>query len=226
MQIFSIQDFFARRFETESTLLLLENPSFFSPEAMENYICRLAGFPIRDFIKYMQEHPICSDITSKDITQLSSIEDCTINMCNLMREKGNCGLSLTEIASRLHADSNYKDNLVALTKYGENQVKTASQLGLCLNWKVLWYLTSVGYVFPNLTEGQRNKYLAINLLRDPFYSRVIDSLCKKDTCLMDFMSILSESTQKRRSSSCNHVISFFINQCIYEGVIVYSLKSK
>lgn len=110
MIIFSIQDFFAKRFETESTLLLLENPSYFSAEAMENYICKITEIPIREFIVYLRGHPICSEITSKDITQLSSIEDCTINMCTLMLERGNCGLSLPEIASGLHADSNYKNN--------------------------------------------------------------------------------------------------------------------
>lgn len=226
MQTFSIQDFFAKRFETESTQLFLENPSIFSAEAMENYICIITEIPLHEYISYLQDHPICAEITSKDITQLSSIEDCTINMCNLMIEQGNSGLSLPEIASGLHADNNYKDNLVALTKYGENQVKTASQLGLCVFWKEHWYLTSVGYIFPQLKEEQRYKYLAINLIRDPFYSRVIDSLCKRDTCLTDFMGILSESTQKRRSSSCNRVISFFISQCRYEGVNIYSLKSK
>lgn len=226
MQTFSIQDFFAKLFETESTRLLLENPSIFSTEAMENYICIITEIPLQEYINYSQAHPLCSEITSKDITQLSSIEDCTINMCNLMIERGNCGLSLPEIASGLHADNNYKDNLVALTKYGENQVKTASQLGLSVFWKDLWYLTSVGYVFPQLKDEQRYKYLAINLIRDPFYNRVIDSLCKRDTCLMDFMGILSESTQKRRSSSCSRVISFFISQCRCEGVNIYSLKSK
>ena len=226
MKTFSIQDFFSKRFETESTNLLLADCSYFSSEAMEDYMSQIADYRLDDFISYMNNHPISSEITSRDITQLSSIEDCTTNMCSVMLSNDNSGLTLTEIARGLHADNNYKDNLVALTKYGENQVKTAAQLSLCIYKDELWFLTSVGYIFLNLNENIQNKYLAITLLRDPFYSKVISSLCDEDTCLTDFMGILSLSTQKRRSSSCARVMSFFFKQCIKEGVEIHKLISR
>ena len=226
MTTISIQDFYSRKFETESTKILLETPSLFSAEAMESYVYKLMQYRLDEYIQYLHSNPNKSEITSKDITQLSSIEDCTTNMCRVMLSHVNCGLSFPEIASGLHVDDNYKNNLVALMKYGENQVKTASQLGLCVFWNELWYLSSVGYIFLNLPENVQNKYLSINLLRDPFYSKVIESLCQKDTCLRDFMGILSESTQKRRASSCNRVMAFFYRQCKEEDVKIYNLIKK
>ena len=223
MTTFHIQDFYSKRFESESTLLLLENPEFFSQKAMENYLYQVINYPLKEYIYYIIENPITNEITSKDITQLSSIEDCTTNMCKMMLLNGNCGLTLPQIASGLHADKNYKDNLVALTKYGENQVKTACQLGLTIFHNNLWYLTSIGVVFPLVPNDVKRKFFSISLLRDPFYSKVISSMCQQETNLIDFMTILSESTQKRRSSSCMKLIDIFIHQCRVESINIHPI---
>ena len=190
---------------------------------MENYLYQVINYPLKEYIYYIIENPITNEITSKDITQLSSIEDCTTNMCKMMLLNGNCGLTLPQIASGLHADKNYKDNLVALTKYGENQVKTACQLGLTIFHNNLWYLTSIGVVFPLVPNDVKRKFFSISLLRDPFYSKVISSMCQQETNLIDFMTILSESTQKRRSSSCMKLIDIFIHQCRVESINIHPI---
>ncbi|OQC18133.1 MAG: hypothetical protein BWX72_00249 [Firmicutes bacterium ADurb.Bin080] len=218
MASFTISDFFSKQFEKESTNILLNNKHYFSESAVEDYVNQMTNYSLQDYIHYLVEHPISDEITSRDITQLSSIEDCTINFCSVVKEIGNPGMSLIEIATALHADNNYKDNTVALTKYGENHAKTALQLGLAIYKNELWYLTAIGYVFGNLNARVQNKYLSLIQLRDPFYSRVIISLISHDTNLKEFMTVLSESTQTRRASSCLKVLSFFIDQCSIEGV--------
>lgn len=226
MVTFSIEDFFSKKFENESTNTLLENPTYFSEAMMEYYVCQLINFNMEEYISYLIDHPNQSEITTRDITQLSSIDDCTSNMCKIMRKNRNKGLTLTEIATELHANDNYKDNAGALTKYGENQVKTACQMGLTIYKEDLWYLTGVGFVINNLPEDVREKYFAINLLRDPFYSKIILSLFEKETNLRAFMGILSESTQKRRSSSCQKVLAFFIKQCQTENITINNITFK
>ena len=193
---------------------------------MKEYVNQIMRYDLQSFINYLSKHPLVDEVISRDITQLSNIDDCTINMCKMMLQYGNKGFTLTEIASNLHDTDSYKDNQVALVKYGENQVKTASQMGLAVFKNELWFLSGIGFVFGELEEENQKKYLAINLLRDPFYSKVILSLCKSDTKLRDYMSILSETTQTRRASSCMKVISFFLNQCKFEGVHLYNLISK
>lgn len=224
MSTYTIEDFFSRKFEAESTKLLLNNKLFFSESAVNDYVLQIQKYSLEEYLMYLDNHPIMEEITSKDITQLSSIEDCTVNMCSVLKEKNNPGLSLIEIATALHADNNYKDNTVALTKYGENQIKTAVQLGLAVYKNDLWYLSAIGFIFCNLDVDAQRKYLATAILRDPFYSRVILSLLNKDTKLKDFMAILSESTQKRRASSCAKVLSFFFEQCSTEGISLHNLE--
>jgi len=224
MTTYTIQDFFSKKFEEESTKILLNNKQYFSESAVGGYISQIQKYPLEDYLAFLENNPVAEEITSKDITQLSSIEDCTNNMCSVIRDNCNPGMSLIEIATALHADSNYKDNTVALTKYGENQIKTAAQLGLAVYMNELWYLSAIGYIFCNLEKDAQKKYLATTILRDPFYSRVIKSLLKQDTKLKDFMTILSESTQKRRTSSCIKVLSFFFEQCSIEGISLHNLE--
>lgn len=223
MTTFTISDFFSKKFENESTSILLDDPSYFSENAVIDYVRQVQKYALKEYIWYLAEHPVLEAILSKDITQLSSIEDCTNNICRIMRENQNPGMSLVEIATALHADNSYKDNTIALTKYGENQVKTAAQLGLTVYRKELWFLSAIGYVFPCIENELQRKYLALTQLRDPFYSKVILSLIEKDTDLKDFMTILSVSTQKRRTSSCLRVLSYFFKQCSIEGVVLHNI---
>ena len=226
MVTFNIEDFFSKRFEKESTNILLEKPTYFSATMMEDYVYQLMSYSLEDYISYLSEHPNKTEIISRDITQLSNFDDCTTNMCGIMLENDNQGLSLTDIATKLHGDDNFKDNAVALTKYGEDQVNTACQMGLTVFKNDLWYLTGIGYVMNNLPEKVQSRYYAINLLRDSFYSKIILSLHKKDTNLRDYMSILSESTQKRRSSSCQKVLAFYLTQCQVENISLNNLSFK
>ena len=111
---YTISDFFSKRFEKESTEIFLSNSQFFSKGAMIDYVTQITKASLSDFILYITNNPITNEITSRDITQLSSINDCTFNMCEIMTQHGIDGLTLPEIATLLHADNKYKDNLVAL----------------------------------------------------------------------------------------------------------------
>jgi hypothetical protein len=144
----------------------------------------------------------------------------------MLYDNQNKGLILTDIAKYLHGDNDYKDNDVALTKYGENQVKTACQLGLTIYVNNRWYLTCIGYIFPSLSEEQRNKLLCLSLLRDPFYSKIIVDLCQHDVLLPRYMTILSETTIKRRTSSCIRLLNFFTNQCELENIRIHDIIPK
>ena len=222
---FTIDDIFRRRFEEESDKILLDLPHFFSKKAMKNYVEQIAGIGLENYIKYAETHPNVNSITTKDITQLSSIADCTIDMCSIWNEENN-GKTLIQIAEALHGDRKYKDNYGALTKYGENQVKTACQLGLTVSRNNLWYLSSVGTVFLSLTDDVKYKYFSICMLRDPFYSRVFCNMCRRETNLLDYMSILSESTKRRRVSSCMRLINIFVQQCKAESINIYPITAK
>lgn len=222
---YTLDVFFSRRFEEESDKILLDTPHFFSRKVMKEYVEQLAGIGLEEYIVYAETHPNSNCITTKDITQLSSIADCTIDMCSVWNED-NDGKTLIQIAEALHGDRKYKDNHVALTKYGENQVKTACQLGLTVLRDDLWHLSSVGSVFLTLADDVKYKFFSICMLRDPFYSRVICNMYRRETNLLDYMSILSESTQRRRASSCMRLINIFVQQCKAESINIHPITVK
>lgn len=222
MKKIKISDFFSRQFEDESNKILMSSPSFFSSELMIDYIRQILGYGLNEFIKFAQNLHL-PEITSKDITQLSSIDDCTINMCKMLIECNNTGLTFQDIAANLHDSDLYKFNETALNKYGENQVKTACQLGLTTLQGNKWYLTAIGFIYPQLSKEEQNKLLSVILLRDPFYNRVLCSLITAETSIRDYMTLLSESTIKRRIPSCIKLIEYFVRQCDVEGVKTYRL---
>lgn len=114
---------------------------------MEEYVIQLMKYDLKTYINYLSEHPIKAEITSRDITQLSSIDDCTINVCIIMIQCGNKELTLIEIASKLYGKDSYKNTIVALTKYGKNQVKTACQMRLTILKMIFgFYLESDMYL--------------------------------------------------------------------------------
>ena len=222
---YTIESFFLRKFEEESDKILLEMPSFFSNEAVMDYVDQIASIRIEDFITYAEYHPNTNNISTKDNTQLSSFDDCTIGMCKIWKEDHE-GRNLMQIAEALHGDRNYKNNPIALTKYGENQVKTACQLGLAFFRDNLWYLSSIGTIFLSLPDAVKYKFLSLSLLRDPFYSRVLCDMHRQEINLLDYMSILSKSTQKRRVPSCMRLINIFIQQCDIETVKINPITIK
>lgn len=219
---YTAEDFYSKKFEDESNEILLNERWLFSEKAMEDYVIQITNISLSDYISYCESLPSIPKYTSKDITQLSSLYDCTLGMCKALKEVDH-GLSFTEIATKLHDGQYYKYNSGALTKYGENQVKTASQLGLTICIKDLWYLSSIGHIFPNLAGDIQNKYFSICLLRDPFYRVLLISLCKQDVKLESYMEILSETTRKRRRSSCLKLINIFLTQCEKEDIKIYTL---
>lgn len=221
---YTVEDFYSKKFEDESNEILLNERWLFSEKAMEDYVIQITNISISDYISYCENLPSIPNYTSKDITQLSSLYDCTLGMCKALKEVDH-GLSYIEIATKLHDGHSYTNTPGALTKYGENQVKTASQLGLTLCIKDLWYLSAIGQIFPNLADDIQNKYFSICLLRDPFYSRVLCSMCKQETNLPNYMTILSESTQKRRIPNCKQLINFFIQQCNTESINIYPITT-
>lgn len=57
MTTISIKDFYSRKFELESTKILLETPSLFSVEAMESYINKLMQYRLDEYIEYLHSNP-------------------------------------------------------------------------------------------------------------------------------------------------------------------------
>lgn len=220
----TIEYFFSFSLEKTFNEALLNDKNYVVPRVdMLYYIDSILSVPFPEFIDYVRKHSSEFEITSKNITQCSSFAACEIEMCQTLIKEGNPGLIFTEIG-KLFPDYVTTDNDTSYRKFGENQIKTAAQLGLAFEYYDCWYLSCLGYIYPDLSEGQRSALLARTLLRDPLYAHITMDLTKGDVNLLSYMeSIPSSQTRFRRYGNVEMLAQICLKACQNEGMQVGSI---
>ena len=213
--------FFSRSLEKMYNEHILDDKNYVVPKgALDHYINTILSVPYSEFIDYIKEKLHSLKITSKNITQCSSFEACEIEMCNALLRDGNQGLNYAEVGE-LFPDFVNSDNKVSFQKFGENQIKTAQQLGLVFEYYDYWFLSCLGYVYPDLSDDIRHSLLARTLLRDALYAKITADLTKGDVCLLSYMnSISSSKTKERRYGNVAMLENICIQECIKENIAI------
>lgn len=208
-----IKIFFSKENEKMINEKILDDVDYIVPkDRIHEYINKIINVPYTDFIKYLQDNPDNREITSSNITQCSSFKACESYMCKVLLEENNMGFEYAEIGILLSKFiSSNKNN--ALRKYGENQIKTASQLGLTFEYYEHWYLNCLGYVYLDLSNKQRSSLLARTILRDPLYSKIVTDIILRDISLKNYMNILSSTTVNRRIPCVWKLLSICLSEC-------------
>lgn len=152
-------------------------------------------------------------LRKRDVPQFSSIEDCFRRVPNLIINSGLDGISFERMGYLLRSE---KRKPGADKKYGENHMKTAALMGLCAITKVgatyQAYETSLTSLFNALPNEDKSKVEPKFSLRIPFIQNYFFR-GGNNHVLDDLLSILSESTQIRRSSNCKTLIEM-VNHAI------------
>ena len=217
--------FFNKIYEDEVNTLILNDKDYIVPQnKVVAYIREAISIPYQEYLNYIAALKP-AQFGSNDITQCSNFESCEIDMCKGMLWANNPGMKFIEIGNLFPNNVKVK-NKIALTKYGENQVKTSTQLGLTYKRHSYWYLSCLGYVYPDLDEDERKALLARTILRAPFYQCMMVDLMLHDTCPADYMNQLSISTQKRRESGVAKILHICLDACKKECVPIHQLRLK
>lgn len=213
--------FFSRVYEKDIHEMILDDIDFIVPiERIQNFIHNLLNIPYSEFIQYINTHNTNSFISSSDVTQCSSFEACTNDMCCVLSEDENRGQTFLEIGqSPIFEKYIRTPGRVAWVKYGENQVKTAGQLGLAFEYYDRWYLSCYGYIYNDLTPNEKAAFISRVLLRNPLYADIIRRIQHEDVNLLDYMLDLSQSTQGRRSGSVLKLVSFCFEAMDDESIV-------
>ena len=216
-----IELFFSRNLEEMYNEYILDDKDYVVPKgALDHYVNTILSVPYSEFINYIKENRTSLKIESKNITQCSSFEACEIEMCNALLNDGNKGLGYVEIG-KLFPNYVNTDNKVSFQKFGENQIKTAAQLGLVFEYYDSWFLSCLGYVYPDLSVDVRNSLLARTLLRDALYATITADLTVGNVCLLSYMtSISSSKTKERRYSNVAMLENICIQECIKENIAI------
>ena len=215
--------FFSKSYEKTLDKLIRDDRDYVIPfEQLRNYVMKVISISYSDFIEYIRNNQSSNIIESSDITQSSSFSACEIEMCNALLWADNRGFNFLEIG-KLFPQYVSHPNDTAYRKYGENQIRTSSHLGLVYEYYKYWYLSCLGYIYPSLMEDERMKLLARTVLRMPLYQDLVLRLLRADVSLTDYMKTMAPSTQGRRAGSIMRLLDICLNECRSEGIRYHNL---
>lgn len=213
--------FMTRSFEKSVDYYMLSDKNYVVPkQKVKDYINKVLAIPYYEFIEYIKENK--GVIEDDQLTQSSNFAACSSEMCHVIESQGNLGMRFVDIGQQFPQYIKQK-NETAYRKYGENQVKTAAQLGLAFEYYDYWYLTCVGYVYNELDLQQQEALLARTVLRIPLYQDLLLRLFKGDVFLTDYMQQLAPSTKGRRAGSIMRLLDFCLSECKNEGIRYHDL---
>jgi len=219
-----IKFFFSQENEKMINEKILDDVDYIVPkDRILEYINKVIDIPYADFITYLKDSPSNHQIDSSHITQCSSFTACESYLCKALIEENNLGFDCAEIGILL-SEFISSNKSSALRKYGENQIKTASQLGLVFEYYNHWYLSCLGYVYLDLNQERRTSLLARTLLRDPLYAQIVKDITQRDIHLKSYMGFLSISTINRRIPSVWKLLSICLSECdkyhiLYDNIL-------
>ncbi len=149
------------------------------------------------------------DIHTSDIAQFSDLMACVLKTPYLIIASKLKDISYRQMGYLL-LQSPKKE--MAYIKYGENQAKTAAQIGLCSVDKGKINISYMGIVFTKLTKREQQELTPKLLLYIPIIQNYFAA--NKDHALIQkYLNQLSVSTQVRRMRSINTLIAKIEQSC-------------
>lgn len=213
--------FMSRSFEKSVEYYMLADKKYIVPkQKVSEYVENVLAIPYCDFIEYVRNH--IGNVEDDQLTQSSSFVACSSDMCRALERQGNPGLRFIEIGQLFPQYVKVK-NEAAFRKYGENQIKTSTQLGLTFEYYGNWYLSCVGYIYNDLELQQQKMLLARTILRIPLYQSILTEILEKDIDITQYMQSLSDSTKGRRSGSILRMINICLEECRRNGINYHNL---
>lgn len=183
-------------------------------EEIHSYISRISSASIDEILEYifkMEKY----EITAKDVFQFSSFDVCTNGVCKVLIEENNPGVTHIKAGELLQNDGKIRTD-IANTKYGENQLKTAEVFGLVYSIDNTYFLSCLGYIWPELSAEEKENLLVRLVLRSKLVSRTIQATQNGSVQMRQFLYMLSDSTYKRRKTNIKTVFEILSDYKKYD----------
>ena len=217
-----LSSFFDRTFEAQFHSQILEDENYAVPvETIKEYMIALTRLSLATCFNYLDNHPFTSAIHTGEIGSCSALEACTDELCEVLQQEDHQGMTIMEIGRaaiyekylRVHHPKSW-------SRYGNNQVKTAHQLGLTFKHQHRWHLSCYGYAYayPLLSPKQQKRFLVRALLRNVFYAEILLKLRMESVHINQYMNALSASTQGARSASIARLLQLCLDEMEQEGI--------
>lgn len=169
----------------------------------EDIFSCLLGVECEKIIRVIQKIGIAFEISHGDVPQFSSLDDCVYKVPFLVKDCGIDELTYTQLGFMLRTKPRKEG---ADMKYGENHSKTAAQMGLCSIKDARIFPSYLGVAFCNLDREMQMKLMPKLVLFIPYIFNQFATNAKYAD-IIDSVSFLSKSTQKRRLTNIWSLIS-------------------
>lgn len=212
----ALDDFFSYTYERNFEKELLNGMFTSVRDETLKHINEIVSIPIGKFIEYISIYCKRQPIAAADVFQFSDFDDATIHICSKINTANNPGVKFKGVGQLL-LDDDIKRNDVALSKYGENHIKTAEAFGLAFkDSDKNYYLSSTGIAFSQLSEENRKKLLTRLIVRNKLITQLFVAALKGPFDLEPFLYDLSKSTYLRRRTNINRVLEILNHSSEYD----------
>ena len=187
-----IELFYNRTYEKFVNKQILDDKNYIVPrQQLTNYVHELVNTPYHAFIDYFKYKGVERRVEVSDVTLFTSFSACEIEMCNALIWANNPGCQYLDIGRY------FPNNIIAKSdstyrRYGENHIKASTQLGLTFEYYDYWYLSCLGYIYPDLDEDARTKLLARTITRNRLYQQLLIDILDHDVNPEVYINMLPE----------------------------------
>ena len=210
-----LDTFYSHTYENSINKKMLFYNYEFPTEEVEAYVRQILCVPIEYFIQYDIQQETTEAITPGDVFQFSSLEAGTTQICRVLHEEGNTGVTFIQAGKLLLDDGKMRKNL-AYTKYGENHLKTAEAIGLLYELTRTYFVSCIGEIYLKLNEDERKKLNVRLFLRNKFIARLIKATSVAKVDARQFLYMLSDTTYIRRKSNIKCILRYLLDSTEYD----------
>lgn len=207
--------FYRRTYETDINKKMLYYDYVFPMEEVEDYVQQIISVPIEQFVQRDIDIETMEAITPKDVFQFSTLEAGTDQVCFVLNNAGNPGVTFIEAGKLLLDDGKLRKD-TAYIKYGENHLKTAEALGLLYELTRTYFVSCIGVVYLQLNEEDRKNLLTRLFLRNKFIARLIKASATARVDARQFLYMLSDATYVRRKSNIKCILRYLLESTEYD----------
>lgn len=215
-----LDSFYRRTYESNINQKMLHYSYDFPWEEVEGYARQVLSIPIERFIERNIKTETTEAIIAKDVFQFSSLEAGTDQICRVLNDAGNPGVTFLQ-AGKLLLDDGKPRNDGAYIKYGENHLKTAEAFGLLFELTRTYFVSCIGIVYLGLDEEDKRKLGVRLLLRNKFIARLVKATSVGNVNARQFLYMLSDTTYVRRRSNIKCIMKYLQDSTEYDFAHVF-----
>ncbi len=200
---------------------VLDNQFIIHKQELKNYLDVIINIPLINFLDYIFNNIPREAIAAADTFQFSDFVDATTRVCSKLYNRNPLGTNFIDMG-RMLLDDDIQRKDGALTKYGENHLKTAMLLGLTFKHEKMYYLSAIGYVFQEYEKERKEQLLHRLIIRNKLIRQVILKSSNGTFELESYLYDLSRTTYIRRRTNIKQVLNVLKSSKEYDFTNIFN----